>query len=410
MNTDECKTDFFSYPCSSVFICGYILSASPQANFEKRWLSGMFYGEGANFGDFNKDGKLDVVSGPYIYDGPEFTMKREFMPREAVRPAALLQELLRLHPRLQQRRLDDILIIGFPGERRIWYENPGEKQGRQATGSGTSCSNVIDNESPMLADLVGDDTPELVCMSGGHAGYATPDSSDPTKPWTFHPDHAQERTSSASPTAWASATSTATASSTSSRRTAGGNSPHRSSGDPRPWKKHDVRVRRPTAARRCTPTTSTATATTTSSPASTPTATAWRGTSRRQGRRQDRRSSSTSSSAPRPRRRLNGVQFSQLHAVELVDMDGDGLKDILTGKRYWAHGPTGDPEPEARRRSSTGSSSRATRASGKAKFEPKQIDDNCGVGTQVAAADVNGDKKPDVVVGNKRGTMLFLSK
>ena len=32
-----------------------------------------------------------------------------------------------------------------------------------------------------------------------------------------------------------------------------------------------------------------------------------------------------------------GVQFSQLHAVELVDIDGDGLKDILTGKTYRAH-------------------------------------------------------------------------
>ena len=32
-----------------------------------------------------------------------------------------------------------------------------------------------------------------------------------------------------------------------------------------------------------------------------------------------------------------GVSFSQLHAVELVDLNGDGIKDIITGKRYWAH-------------------------------------------------------------------------
>ena len=42
-----------------------------------------------------------------------------------------------------------------------------------------------------------------------------------------------------------------------------------------------------------------------------------------------------------------GVKFSQPHAIELVDMDGDGLKDILVGKRFWAHGPTGDVEPNA---------------------------------------------------------------
>ena len=42
-----------------------------------------------------------------------------------------------------------------------------------------------------------------------------------------------------------------------------------------------------------------------------------------------------------------GVKFSQMHAIDLVDMDNDGLKDIITGKRYWAHGPKADPEPNA---------------------------------------------------------------
>ena len=32
-----------------------------------------------------------------------------------------------------------------------------------------------------------------------------------------------------------------------------------------------------------------------------------------------------------------GVVFSELHGVNLVDMDGDGLKDIVTGKTYWSH-------------------------------------------------------------------------
>ena len=36
-------------------------------------------------------------------------------------------------------------------------------------------------------------------------------------------------------------------------------------------------------------------------------------------------------------------KFSEIHAIDLVDMDGDGLKDIVTGKRFWSHGRTGDP-------------------------------------------------------------------
>jgi hypothetical protein len=32
------------------------------------------------------------------------------------------------------------------------------------------------------------------------------------------------------------------------------------------------------------------------------------------------------------------------------------------------------------------------------------------VGTQVAAVDLNGDKVPDVIVGNKKGGFVFLSQ
>ena len=93
-----------------------------------------------------------------------------------------------------------------------------------------------------------------------------------------------------------------------------------------------------------------------------------------------------------------GVQFGQPHAIDLADFDGDGLPDILTGKRWWAHGPTGDVAPNAppvvyafllRR----GPNHTAT-------FVPHLIDDATGVGTQVVALDVNRDGKPDIIVGN----------
>ena len=45
-----------------------------------------------------------------------------------------------------------------------------------------------------------------------------------------------------------------------------------------------------------------------------------------------------------PQENKYGVKFSELHAIDLVDMDGDGLKDIVTGKRFWSHGRTGDPD------------------------------------------------------------------
>jgi hypothetical protein len=97
-----------------------------------------------------------------------------------------------------------------------------------------------------------------------------------------------------------------------------------------------------------------------------------------------------------------------MHGIDLVDVNGDGLKDIVTGKRFWAHGPHGDAEPNApavlywfelRRDKEKG-----------ATFIPHKIDSNSGVGTQVTAVDLNGDGIADVIVSNKKGTFIFLSQ
>src|SRR6476620_193679 len=90
MNADQRRLIRFILLLSA-FICVYqrfprSVRAETAPTYDKRWLSGIFYGEGANFGDFNHDGKLDVVSGPFIYDAPEFTMKHEFMPAQASDP------------------------------------------------------------------------------------------------------------------------------------------------------------------------------------------------------------------------------------------------------------------------------------------------------------------------------------
>jgi hypothetical protein len=102
-----------------------------------------------------------------------------------------------------------------------------------------------------------------------------------------------------------------------------------------------------------------------------------------------------------------GVQFSQLHAVELVDIDGDGLKDILTGKTYRAH----DFGDEGSRQAPVIYYFRLTRQDdGTVEFVPHLIDDQAGIGRQLVSGDLNGDELVDFVVGNKNGAFAFTQR
>ncbi len=107
-----------------------------------------------------------------------------------------------------------------------------------------------------------------------------------------------------------------------------------------------------------------------------------------------------------PKENKYGVKFSELHAIDLVDMDGDGVKDIVTGKRFWSHGRMGDPD---RNDQAVLYWFKLVRGADKGvDFVPYLIDNDSGVGTQVVATDINGDGLPDIVVGNKKGAFVHL--
>ena len=122
----------------------------PTGEFSKQQISKHFWAEGASFGDFNKDGKMDVVYGPYWWEGPDFlkrhtysddsktsTIKKDDGTTEAIPgfKGALSNEndysknFLAYTHDFNADGWTDILILGFPGEQSWWYENPKGKEG-----------------------------------------------------------------------------------------------------------------------------------------------------------------------------------------------------------------------------------------------------------------------------------------
>jgi len=96
--------------------------------------------------------------------------------------------------------------------------------------------------------------------------------------------------------------------------------------------------------------------------------------------------------------------FTQAHSIVLADINGDGLMDIVTGKRFWAHGPRGDVRPGDPCVLYWFELSRKGR---EVKWIRHEIDADSGVGTQFEVVDLNRDGLPDIVVSSKKGVFLF---
>ncbi|MGH7128474.1 MAG: FG-GAP-like repeat-containing protein [Planctomycetaceae bacterium] len=375
---------------------------SPDSGWKRIVLDKTFRSEGVAAADVDRDGKIDVLAGDVWYKAPDWTMHEIRPVGQYQFDKGYSQSFANWAYDVNADGWDDLIVVGFPGAPCHWYENPQNAPGHWK-------ENVIwhsaCNETPLFTDITGDGKPELVLGSQPEAqvGFLPlPASGKAAEKWTFHAvgqpgDPAKNgshrfyhglgagdvnrdgRTDVLIPHGWWQAPQ---------ERTQG------------PWEFHPWTLSRSGKGN------------------SLPAANMFVDDLDLDGDCDVLMSNTHSygiwwfeqvkaNGGRRFEYHLIDESYSQTHALEYVDLNGDGRRELVTGKRFYAHQghDPGGKEPvvmywyEVKR----------TKGSPPA-FVPHEIaaGRDTGIGTQFEVIDVNGDERPDIVLSNKKGVNVLV--
>lgn len=360
--------------------------------FEKQVLTDRYLADGITAGDINRDGKMDIVSGPFWYEGPDFKVAHEIYPAvDFDRAASPTDSMFSYVYDFNGDGWPDVLRLGRVHlHEAVWFENP---QGRPGPWKKHVVFPRILGESPPF--IVDGQGPALVCHWEAQWGLLRPDPADPTKPWIFHPiTEKGTYPQFYHGTGWGDVDGDGRPDLILNegwwKQTASG-----------PWTPQPFKFGEKGGAQMF--------AVDVDGDGRTDIITsldahgwglAWW--------RQERDAAGITFTkhvimGDRSEEAKYGVAFSQPHALAMADLDGDGLPDLIAGKRVWAHGPKGDVEPEGE---PVLYWFRLVRKP-EVRFIPYRIDGASGVGVQVTVTDVTGDGVPDVLTVSKLGAFLF---
>ena len=173
-----------SLPVLTLLLLRVTYAAPPEVSFERLQLTDSYYCDGVDAGDIDADGHVDVVAGPFWYAGPEFQQAHEFYPAEKLPPEVSPSNSMFsfVHDLSGDGRLDILVLGRIHKHPAYWYENPGDTRGSWEK---HFAFKQVCGESPALVSLRGDASKQLICHWEGQWGWIEPQGKLPRAPWQF---------------------------------------------------------------------------------------------------------------------------------------------------------------------------------------------------------------------------------
>ena len=377
--------------------------AEGNIGWQKIQLDDVFRSEGVAIADFNNDGLADIATGSVWYKQMTDDSGRTAFSKTPVKakpedfnPKAYSNTFCNFPMDVNSDGWLDLVVVDFPGKPTWWFENPG-MPGEDTPWKQHEITPVTNNESPQFLDINGDGVRELLCgFDQKIMGFASPRDL-PSAAWKINPISAPGAPGT--------------------DRFSHGIGSGDVNGDGRndilitsgwweapenysteiPWEWHEAPFGPACSQMYVYDFDGDGDNDVLSSSA------------HQYGiwwRENKGRGASDEEQEIEWETHLIDESFSQTHSLVLADINGDGLPDFVTGKRYWAHGgkDPGGNEP------AVVYWFELKRENGKPVWTKHQIDDNSGIGTQFDLADINGDGWLDIATSNKKGTFIFIQQ
>ena len=377
-------------------------------NFKMVRLTPFYYSFASAAADFDRDGNMDVVSGPFIFFGPEFTRKREIYLALATQPGvSFSSNWLEFAGDFTGDGWPDVLLASTSGT--TLYVNPKGEPRRWDAFKNVIPPGPSVAEVTVMKDIDGDGKPDLVYMGGGALRWARPDPANPTGQWlstqvgeqgtyVAHGIGAGDidgdgKPDILNPYGWWQNPGTA---------------------DTPMWKYHPQAFGRmngrgaPGGAEMCVyDVNGDALNDVVTSLQAHVFGLAWF---------EQKRDAAHNITFERhmiaddfASKNAGNVTFSEPHGSTCADMDGDGVPDFVVGKRFFSHQESyTDPDPMGPAVLYVYRTVRNKNAPGGAEFVPSLVHNASGAGSQITVTDLNKDGINDIATGGELGAFVFI--